>query len=170
MKILMLAAALVASGFAVAADTPPASPLDRLAVFAGTWKSVGQNFKTPYSEEADTSSTVTNQCWKTGAFFICNQSVNGVSRVLVVFTYQSGDTYAVSNIPAEGGHASNGTLVLSGGVWTFPGQSHKYGQVTYFRTVNIYSNYDNLDYREEYSEDQQTWTPMAQGHETRIRN
>ena|SRR5690348_13136117 len=170
MKTLLFLAAVLASTLGVAADAPAPDGLDRLNVFAGTWKSVGQNFKTPYSEAADTSSTVTNQCWKTGAFFICNQSVDGVSRVLVVFTYKGGDTYTVSNIPASGGIASNGSLVIAGGIWTFPGVSHKYGQATYFRTVNIYSNNDNLDYREEYSEDQQTWTAMAQGHETRIRN
>ena len=170
MKTLLFAAAFFGSTLGVAADAPAPDGLDRLNVFAGTWKSVGQNFKTPYSEASDTSSIVTNQCWKSGAFFLCNQAVDGVSRVLVVFTYKGGDTYTVSNIPAGGGIASNGSLVISGGVWTFPGVSHKYGQVTYFRTVNIYSNNDNLDYREEYSEDQQTWTPMAQGHETRIRN
>jgi hypothetical protein len=169
-KLILSAAALLASSFALGADAPAPSALDRLNVFAGIWKSVGQNFKTPYSEEADTSSTVTNQCWKAGAYFICNQLVDGASRVLLVYTYKGGDTYTISTIPAASGQASNGTLLMDGGVWTYPGVSHKFGQATYFRTVNIYGDNDNIDYREEYSQDQVTWTLMAKGHETRVRN
>lgn len=172
MKIFLFAAALASLGYASAAGSvdAPVSGLDRLAVFAGTWKSEAQTFKTPYSEETSVSTTLVNQCWKTGAFFLCNQSVDGNSRVLLVFTYKGGDSYGVTYIPADGSHASNGSLVVAGGVWTYPGESHKYGQVTYFRTVNIYGNNDNIDYREEYSDDQQTWTLMAKGHETRIKN
>jgi len=169
MKTLLPVLTLAVSSLAIAADAPAPSPLDRLAVFAGTWKSESETFATPYSEAGSSSYTLVNQCWKTGAFFVCNQSVDGASRSMLVFTYKDGDTYNEAAIPAAGGHANNGTVVIDAGVWTFPGTSHKYGQVTYFRTVNIYSGNDNLDYREEYSEDQQTWTLMAKGHETRIR-
>jgi hypothetical protein len=167
-KTWFLAAALAASSFAMAADAP--SPLDQLSVFAGTWKSDTQNFKTPYSEESSGSYTLVNQCWKAGAFFVCNQSVEGVSRSLLVFSYKGGDTYKEVAISADTGIGSNGTLLVDGGVWTFPAESHKLGQVVYFRTVNVYNGNDNLDFREEYSDDQQTWTLMAKGHETRVRN
>src|SRR5579863_506558 len=174
MKTLLFAAALTVSGFSMAAgeaDTPSSASqgLDRLAVFAGTWKSDSQTFKTPYSEEGSSTTTLVNQCWKTGAFFVCNQTVNGVSASMLVFTYKGGDTFNEAAVQAATGQANNGTVVIAGGVWTFPGVSHQYGQATYFRVVNIYSNNDNLDYREEYSTDQLTWTLMAKGHETRIR-
>lgn len=168
MKTLLLAAALVASGLSMAADTPAASPLDRLAVFAGTWKSESETFETPYSKEGSSTTTLVNQCWKAGAFFVCNQSVNGVSATMLVFTFKGGDTFNEAAIQAATGQANNGTLVIAGGVWTFPGVSHKLGQTTYYRNVNIYSDNNNLDYREEYSTDQQTWTLMAKGHESRI--
>lgn len=167
MKLLLCAAALAASTLA-AADTP--SALDRLIPFAGTWKSDSQTFDTPYSKAGTSSSTLVNQCWKAGQFFICNQSVNGESRVLLVFAYKGGDTFGVTYVPADGSHSISGTVLVAGGVWTYPGQQTKLGQTTYFRTVNIYGNSDNLDYREEYSQDQQTWTLMAKGHETRVRN
>jgi hypothetical protein len=156
----------------VAADAPaPASPpeLDRLAVFAGTWKSDAENFDTPYSKAAKISSTLVNQCWKAGAFFVCNQSVNGISRVLLVFSYKGGDTYWINEVPADTGRAASSTVVVSGGVWTFPGQSNKLGQVTYFRNVEIYNGTDSIDFREEYSTDNQNWTLMSQGHESRVR-
>jgi len=170
MKTLLFAAVVTVSSLASAADTPAATGLDRLNVFAGTWKSESETYKTPYSEEGTVTSTLDNQCWKAGAFFICNQSVNGTSRVLLAFVYKGGDTYDVTYVPADGSHASNGTLLVDGGVWTYPGEQHKYGQVVYFRNVNIYANTDSLDYREEYSTDQQNWTLMAKGHETRVRN
>ena len=167
-KMILSAAALLASSLALAAPAP--SALDRLNVFAGTWKSDTQTFKTPYSEESSGSTTLVNQCWTAGAFLVCNQMVDGVSRALLVFSFVGGDTYSEVAIPAANGHGSNGTVLIDGGVWTFPGEQHKYGQVTYFRTVNIYNGNDSLDYREEYSTDQQNWTPMAKGHETRVRN
>ncbi|HEY1992053.1 MAG TPA: hypothetical protein VGH71_06285 [Gammaproteobacteria bacterium] len=170
MKTLLLAVALAASALAAAADAPAPSPLDRLDVFAGTWKSDVQNFKTPYSEASDGSSTLVNQCWKTGAFFVCNQSVNGVSRAMLVFSFRGGDTYNEVEVGADTGHGANGTLLVDGGVWTFPGQFHRLGQVVYVRTVNIYDGTDALDFREEYSDDQVNWTMMSKGHETRIRN
>ena len=170
MKTLLLAAALAVSALATAADAPMPTPLDRLNVFAGTWTSEVQNFKTPYSEESSGTSTLVNQCWKTGAFFLCNQSVNGASRAMLVFTYKGGDTYNEVEVSADTGHAANGTLLVDGGVWTFPGQFHKLGQLVYVRTVNIYDGTDSLDFREEFSDDQVNWTVMSKGHETRVRN
>ena len=168
MRILALAVALSAAAPAVTADTPP-SDLDRLNVFAGTWKSEAQNFDTPYSTAATVSSTLVNQCWKAGAFFVCNQSVNGVSRVLLVFSYKAGDTYWISEVPADTGHAASSTVIISGGVWTFPGQSTKLGQTTYFRTVDIFNGTDSIDFREEFSTDKENWTLMSKGHESRVR-
>lgn len=168
MKILALGAALLAAAPAVTADTPP-SDLDRLTVFAGVWKSDAENYDTIYSQAGKVSSTLVNQCWKAGAFFVCNQSVNGVSRVLLVFSYKGGDTYWISEVPADTGHAASSTVVIAGGVWTFPGQSTKLGQTTYFRTVDIFNGTDSIDFREEFSTDKENWTLMSKGHETRVR-
>jgi len=170
MKTLLFAVVVLVSSFAAAADTSSPTGLDRLNIFAGTWKSESQTFKTPYSEEGSSTTTLVNQCWKAGAFFVCNQSVNGVSASMLVFTYKGGDTFSEAAVQVATGQANNGTLMIAGGVWTFPGVSHKLGQVTYFRVVNIYSDNDHLDYREEFSTDQQNWTLMAKGHETRVRN
>ena len=167
LKSLLVVLALSALSLALATDVTHG--LDRLDLFAGTWKTESQNYDTPYSKAGKVSSTLVNQCWKTGAFFICNQSVNGISRVLLTFTYLGGDSYGVTYVPADGGHASSGRLIIAGGVWTYPGQQVNLGQTTYFRNVNIFSNRDNIDFREEYSTDQQNWTLMAQGHETRVR-
>lgn len=168
MKSVVFAAMLAVSGISIAADAP-APELDRLNVFAGTWRSDAENFDTIFSKAGKVSSTLVNQCWKAGAFFVCNQSVNGASRVLLVFGYKAGDTYWVNYVPSDSGRAISGTVLISGGVWTYPGQQTHLGQTTYFRTVNIFSGTDSIDFREEFSTDNQTWTLMSQGHEARVR-
>lgn len=168
MRILVFAAVLLAAAPAVTADTPQ-SDLDRLNVFAGSWKSDAENYDTIFSKAGTVSSTLVNQCWKAGVFFVCNQSVNGVSRVLLAFSYKGGDSYFVNYVPADTGRAVSGTVIIAGGVWTYPGQQTKLGQITYFRTVDIFSDNDNIDFREEFSTDNQNWTLMSKGHETRVR-
>lgn len=168
MRIALFVTALGVSMVGMAADAP--SPdLDRLNVFAGTWKSDAENYDTIYSKAGTISSTLVNQCWKAGAFFVCNQSVNGASRVLLAFSYKGGDTYFVNYVPADTGRAVSGTVIIAGGVWTYPGQQNKLGQTTYFRNVQIFSDNDNIDFREEFSNDNQNWTLMSKGHETRVR-
>ena len=170
MKTLLIAAALALPALGFAADAPAPQGLDRLTVFAGSWQSNLENYETPYSHAATISSTLVNQCWKAGAFFMCNLAANGESRVLLVFTYKGGDSYGVTFVPADGSHAVNGSLIVAGGVWTFPGQSTKLGQTVYFRTVNMFSDLNNYDYREEFSTDQLTWTLMSKGHVSRVKN
>ena len=165
----MFVAAYMASALGMTADAPQSSDLDRLNVFAGTWKSDAENYDTIYSKAGTVSSTLVNQCWKAGAFFVCNQLVNGSSRVMLVFNYKGGDTYFVNYVPADTGRAASGTLIIAGGVWTYPGQQTKLGQTTYFRTVDIFSDNDNIDFREEFSTDNQNWTLMSKGHEKRVR-
>jgi hypothetical protein len=162
LSILVAAAAL-------AADTPNSAALDKLKAFAGAWKSDSQNFDTIYSSAGTVSSMQANECTRNGGFFVCNQSSNGVSRVLLVFTYKGGDTYGVTYVPADGSHAVSGELLIVGNTWTYPGQITKLGQVTYLRTVNVFTNSDTIEYRQEFSVDQQNWTLMAQGRETRIK-
>jgi len=170
MRIALFVAALGVSMVGMAADAPATAPdLDRLNVFAGTWKSDAENYDTIYSKAGTISSTLVNQCWKAGAFFVCNQSVNGASRVLLAFSYKGGDTYFVNYVPADTGRAVSGTVIIAGGVWTYPGQQNKLGQTTYFRNVQIFSDNDNIDFREEFSNDNQNWTLMSKGHETRVR-
>lgn len=167
MKSLFAAMALMATSAVLGADAPQG--LDRLIPFAGTWKTDSQNYDTPYSKADKVSSTLVNQCWKAGAYFVCNQSVNGTSRVLLAFTFLGGDSYGVTYVPADGGHASSGKLIIAGGMWTYPGQQVSLGQTTYFRNINIFSDPDHIDFREEYSTDQQNWSLMAEGHEVRVR-
>jgi hypothetical protein len=168
MRIVLFVTALVISMAGIAADAPTPD-LDRLNLFAGTWKSDAENYDTIYSKASTVSSTLVNQCWKAGVFFVCNQSVNGASRVLLTFSYKGGDTYFVNYVPADSGRAVSGTVIISGGVWTYPGQQNKLGQTTYFRNVQIFSDNDNIDFREEFSTDNEHWTLMSKGHETRVR-
>jgi len=170
MKRLLSFMLLILSGAAaLAADAPNSAALDKLKVFAGAWKSDSQKFDTIFSSAGTVSWMQANECGRNGGFYVCNQSSNGVSRVLLVFTYKGGDTYGVTYVPADGSRAISGELLIDGNTWTYPGQQNKLGQTTYFRNVNVFTNPDTIEFREEFSVDQQTWTLMAQGRETRIK-
>jgi hypothetical protein len=162
--------ALAWCGMALAADQAPAPEgLEKLKVFSGAWRSESENFDTIFSHAAKVSSLLANECSVKGNFYVCDQSVNGQSRVLLVFAHAGGDTYGVTYIPADGGHAITGALIVVDNTWTYPGQQSKLGQITYFRTVDIFTDADTIEFREEFSTDNQHWTLMAKGHETRVK-
>lgn len=168
-RFLLLMLMILSGAAALAADTAPSAALAKLKVFAGAWRSDSEKFDTIYSSAGKVSSLQSNECSINGGFYICNQSSNGVSRVLLVFTYKGGDSYGVTYVPADGSHAVSGELIINGDTWTYPGQLTKLGQVTYMRTVNVFTSPDTIQYRQEFSVDQQNWTLMAQGTETRIK-
>jgi hypothetical protein len=58
--------------------------------------------------------------------------------------------------------------VLAGSTWTFPWSSTENGKTTYFRVVNVWSSATTIEFRQEFSADEQHWTPMATGHEVKI--
>lgn len=168
-RFLWIAALAWCSAALGADQASPPQGLDRLKPFSGAWKSESENFDTIFSHAAKVSSILANECSIKGSFYICNQSVNGQSRVLLVFSQSGGDTYGVTYIPADGSHAITGTLIIAGDTWTYPGQQTKLGQITYFRTVDVFTDADTIEFQEEFSADNQHWTLMAKGHETRVK-
>jgi len=170
-KLLLIACAALAGSAASAADTGHTpTGVERLLVFAGTWKSESDQYQTAYSKASHVAVTTVNDCMRNGNYYACNQSVNGQSRWLLVFVYPgSGDTYGTYLVPADGTPGVSGQLIIYDKTWTFPVQRNNLGKVTYFRTVNTFLDANHYDFRQEYSEDKQTWTVMSQGHQTRIK-
>ena len=103
------------------------------------------------------------------SLFACNQYVDGVSKALLVFTYDAAaDRYTSYPIPADGSEAGKGTLVIQGNTWTYPWEVKDGGKTTYFRVVNVWAKPDRIEFRQEFSTDKVTWTEMAHGVETKI--
>lgn len=158
---LMSAAALAAS---------PADGLDAIAVYAGSWQIQMHHLDTPYSKAGIEHTRLHNQCWRGQAFYACEQVVDGKPAALVVFLRGKGSGHYVTHaIPADGGHANDGTLEIQGDRWTFPWQFDDHGKTIHARVVNVFDGHDAIDFRQEYSADGVHWTAMATGRETRVR-
>ncbi len=145
---------------------PLPTGLDKIAAFAGTWKTEIGHFITPYSKTGKDSSILKNDCWRSGDFYACHRYVNGKSKVLLIYTYDAkNDSYTVYPICSGENKVSPGLLTNHGNVWTFPWERQEKGRTVYFHVINIFTATDTIEYREEYSMDKLHWYPMAQGYE-----
>lgn len=157
-------------GAVLAAGTAIPQGLDKVMAYAGTWKTEVRHFDTPFSKAGSESRILTNDCWRSGGFFACNQIVDGDSKALLVFMYDAkAERYTSYPIPAGGGEVRPGTLLIQGATWTFPWDYTEGGKTTHFRVVNVWSSPDSIEFRQEYSLDGQHWSQMAEGHDARVK-
>jgi len=163
---VLLACALPARR-ALAAPAP-ATGIDAIHAYAGTWKTTIDHRDTPYSKAGHEVSTVRNDCWKSGVYLACRQIVDGDSKVLLVFTCNGAGDCTSYQIPPHGADPGAGKVLLDGNTWTFPWQVTEKGKTTWFRVVNVWSSPTTIEYRQEYSTDQTHWTQTATGHETKV--
>jgi hypothetical protein len=153
----------------VATSAHAADGIEKIAAYAGTWKIVIDHVATPYSKAGHEESTLRNDCWRSGGYFACNQYVNGESKVLLVFTYDAeADRYTSYPVPPDGSAAGKGVLEIHGNTWTYPWETKDGEKTTYFRVVNVFTAPDTIEFRQEFSTDKVTWTPMAHGREKKI--
>jgi hypothetical protein len=169
--------ALIACLLSVPAAAQPAPPagkappntIDKLAAYSGTWKTATEHFATDFSKAAKESSSLRNDCWRSGVFYACNQFVDGDSKILLVFTYNAkDDVYTSTQISLDGKAVGSGKLLIAGNVWTFPWESQDDGKTVYFRVVNTWTSPTTIDFRSEFSRDNTTWTVMARGNEQKL--
>jgi hypothetical protein len=166
----VLVAFIFAATLSLAGAPAPDKPagLDAIRAYEGTWTVNLQYLETPYSKASTDRNTLRNECWRNGAYFACNQYVNGESKVLLVFTYDaSKNEYTSYQIPQGGAAPGSGKLLIDGNQWTYPWQNGQGGNTTYFRVVNIFTGPDKIEFRQEYSTDEAHWTLMGQGTETK---
>jgi hypothetical protein len=147
---------------------PKGGGVNGIWAYAGTWKTEMEHVDTPYSKADKESSTLVNDCWKSGAYVACRQIVNGDPKVLIVFTCKDDHNCVSYQIPPDGGSAGSGKVLLDGVTWTFPWSVTENGKTTYFRVVNVWTTASSIEFRQEYSTDQEHWTRMASGHEEKV--
>ena len=82
------------------------SGVDAITAYSGTWKVQGEHFATAYSQAGKEERTLRNDCWKSGAYYACNQFVDGESKVLLVFTYNDKEKMYTSYQIPQGGAAA----------------------------------------------------------------
>jgi hypothetical protein len=144
---------------------PKAAGVSAIWAYAGTWKTAMEHLDTLYSKAGKESSTLVNDCWKSGAYVACRQIVNGEPKVLIVFTCKDERNCTSYQIPPDGSDPGSGKVQLDGGTWTFPWSVTEKGTTTYFRVVNVWTSARTIEFRQEFSADQEHWTRMAWGHE-----
>ena len=159
------------AAWADAPAAPAAHGLDVLAAYAGTWKTAIHHMNTAFSKQGEDLYTLRNDCWRSAAYYACDQFLGGESKVLLVFTYDPA-TGAYSSYPIPAGSTAPvqpGTLIVQGNTWIFPWDDTQDGKTTHFRVVNTWSSWDSIEFRQEFSVDGKQWTVMAEGHETRLK-
>jgi hypothetical protein len=145
-----------------------AEGLDKMAVLTGTWKTDSQQFDTDFSKAGRDTSTLRNDCWRSGEFYACDQYVNGKSKALIVFSFSASDgTYNTYAIRSGGAPASSGKLKIDGDTWTYQNPQDADSQSPYFRTVNVFEDDSKIHFSVEFTRDNQHWVTMNEGVETR---
>ena len=135
--------------------------------YAGVWKTEMEHFETPFSKAGKEAHTLNNDCWKSGVYVACRQIVDGDPKVLMVFTCRDEHQCTSHQIPPNEGEAGSGPVLLDGKTWTFPWSATEGGKTTYFRVVNVWTSATTIEFRQEFSADQEHWTRMASGHEVK---
>ena len=169
--VLCATAPLLRNSSARASLAAQASPLglEKLKVLAGTWKSDGQAYDTEFSKAAKDTSTLHNDCWQSGEFYACDQIVDGVSRALIIFTFNAKDgTYNNYAIQVGGAPARpGGILTIDGTTWTYSPRPDPDAKSPFFRTVNVFDGDSTIHYKLEFTRDNKNWTTTRDGIERR---
>ena len=151
-----IAGLLGALGFA---DTGFAASDDAYAplkYYAGTWSVVSSRGKT---------SSVTNSCARTGLFFVCEQSLDGASKALVVFLPQGGGRYRTQTLGADGAEPGHWfSLRIKDADWLYTPE----GAEPKERTTNHFIDADHIHF-EVQKKDGEGWKTTLSGDETRVK-
>ncbi len=169
--LLMLTMAVAISG--AQTRTPDATDVDatkKLGVFTGKWKSEGSFAETPYSKAHKVTSDIDCRWSPLGDFLLCEQRISepaGKHIQLSIYSYNSeNENYTISSIAGPGKQPWNGTVVIEGTLWTYPGNKD---DKVWFRTTNDFSVPDTEVFKTEFSSDGGAhWTTMLQGTARKI--
>ncbi|HEV2989397.1 MAG TPA: hypothetical protein VG759_13215 [Candidatus Angelobacter sp.] len=140
----------------------------KLGVFIGKWESTGEFFETKLSRAHKTSSNIECRWSPQGNFLVCEQSITDGSEKriqLSIYSYNSKDgNYTISSMSGPGQQPFNGTVIIKGNLWTYPGGFEKDGKRIEIRTTNDFSVANTEVFKTEFSDDGGAhWTTMLQG-------
>ena len=141
------------------------------ARYAGTWKMQLTHMQTPYSKASVENMTLTNDCWRSEVFYVCDQIIDGSPKALIVFFYNAADKrYGSFPITAHSDNVHPGDVHVEGNTIIFPWQINDNGKGIYMRIVNVFTTPDSMEFRQEYSEDDSKWVVMSKGVQHRVSN
>jgi len=140
----------------------------KLGVFVGKWQSEGTRLETAYSHADKITSSLDCRWSPQQNFLICEQAINdstGKHTQLSIYSWNSKDkNYSITSLAGPGKQPWNGTVIINGNVWTYPGGFEANGKKIEVRTTNDFSVASTETFKTEYSEDGGAhWTLMLQG-------
>jgi hypothetical protein len=154
---------------AAPADSSAVSDVGVFARYSGTWQMQLTKVQTPYSKPSNESMTVKNDCWRSEIFYVCDQIIDGMPKALIVFFHNAEEKrFGSFPITASSDAVHPGDVLVEGNTITFPWQINDNGKTISMRIVNTFTTADTMEFRQEYSEDGQKWTPMATGTEHKV--
>jgi hypothetical protein len=157
--IAFAAVILMCPAVALAAATP-SDPYAPLWTYNGAWT------VTPTGGAAD---HLVNDCARIGAYFGCQQTVNGsVVGMLVVIPAKEPGHYYTQTVLPQGRATGLGELEIAGDRWTFLGSDPGTGKVTHYRTINTFSGKTKIHYEQSVSDDGNHWKATGSGDTVRV--
>ncbi len=171
--MVMLAHGAQAAGQAGAGSTDNQEATKKLGAFIGKWESTGTFAETKFSQAHKVSSTIECRWSPQGNFLVCEQSItDGAERLvqLSIYSYNTKEgNYTITSMSGPGQQPFNGTVIIKGSLWTYPGGFERDGKKIEIRTTNDFSVAGTETFKTEFSEDGGAhWTTMLQGTSRKI--
>lgn len=140
----------------------------KLAAFLGKWQGEGEFFDTPYSKAAKVASSIDCYWSPQGDFLVCEQHITdpaGAHTQLSIYSYNAkDDNYTITSMAGPGKQPWNGTVIINGNIWTYPGGYEDDGKKIEIRTINDFSVPGVESFKTEFSDDGGAhWTLTLQG-------
>jgi hypothetical protein len=151
--------------FAAPAEPDPYAPLK---LYEGAWQ---VNFSAPEKK----SDHLVNRCARTGAFFSCEQELNGKTAALIIFLplEHSGAgplEYRTLAVLPDGARPGDwGHLVIDGNTWTYSWTQKEGEKTVAMRNVNRFQDNDHIHFDLQKRRDDGTWTTTLAGDESRAK-
>lgn len=183
-RVSALALTLIAAAPPTApAPTPPLiapDPLDALTIYPGEWKVRAAH---PWSgadpakrgENGDfPTDRLSSRCQHFAAYVACEQTINLVPKMLIVYTRGEPDKDGNSRlntrfIDPKGLAGARGEMAMAGNVWTYTDKPPAGLTGNWSRTVNTILSRDHIRFEEYESADEgKTWQLTNQGDEWRM--
>jgi hypothetical protein len=146
---------------AMAPFVKAADPFTPLWLYSGSWQ---------ITHKDSPPEKLVNQCSAVGHFFVCEQTVNGVPGNLLIFIAvpDKPGHYYTQNVRPEGRASARGELEIQRDHWIFRTTWDQGGSTIYYRTTNIVTGHNKIQYEQAESTDNKNWTIKNNGEETRI--
>jgi hypothetical protein len=163
----MLLLLLFAMMPAASATQPPADPFLPLTIYSGTWKVKAEH---PWSGGAPgTTDNLVSRCERFTQYFACEQTVNGKTLSLIVYTAGKSPAELHTRFIEPGGLAgARGDLTLNSNHWTYLDKPPAGTKGNWSRTENYILDHDHIRFEEFESADEgKTWNKTNSGTEER---